>query len=651
MKKFLLTILVVALLAGILVFAVPVSAGTSGPLKGANSGNIGNLVKDDEENLTNVNEMPVVESNNTRLLVVLSSKYGSIDELNNPAKIGLRSVAEIPWLQTALNSYGKESFPVLIPESDTYHALLRGVIDAVLVTTHPFSCLQTGIESGEFQLLPWSEEAVTAVVEAYPNVVIPARLPANTYAGQTDAILGYAYHPPITLTENFTLASDMKFSNTGFIIGADNITLDLNGHTLTGNYAPFPDSPEQYTAGVQIDGHTGVTVKNGTIRGFNWGITLSNSDYNCIEGIAAIDNTARGLALYGSENNLIEGVVATGNTYDGMIVSYSCNNVIKSVVSSDNGWWGIEITSGSDDNQVLNSTFANNGNIQAAGGVIIVGSNGNLVKGCTSNRNDTVGVGVVGRRPPEPGIPVPVIGNIVRDSTITNNNLMGIRLAIADNTSIIGNTIGNNDFMGISLEIADENSIIDNIISNNEPAGIELSNSDGNILIGNTIDGNRAAGIVVTTQADDNEIRDNRIGSGGNGIRIGASPIDPVGSPPANNHVIGNTIEANGRFGVLITTGAHDNEIGNNTIKGNGLIGIFVGATPPPPPLLQPPVPPEEPPLPSADPENNLIKGNKLSHNTTYDIQDVTIGDGSLGTANYYEDNKGKTSDPAGLVK
>ncbi len=48
---------------------------------------------------------------------------------------------------------------------------------------------------------------------------------------------------------------------------------------------------------------------------------------------------------------------------------------------------------------------------------------------------------------------------------------------------------------------------------------------------------------------------------------------------------------------------------------------------------------------------NNQINGNKLSHNATYDIQDVTSGEADFGTANFYQDNTGKTSDPAGLVR
>jgi len=61
---------------------------------------------------------------------------------------------------------------------------------------------------------------------------------------------------PMHLTADYTLNSDMIFSGTGFIIDANNITLDLNGHTITGSYSgalPYH--------GVSVSGHTGVTLR------------------------------------------------------------------------------------------------------------------------------------------------------------------------------------------------------------------------------------------------------------------------------------------------------------------------------------------------------------------------------------------------------
>jgi len=152
----------------------------------------------------------ITDSTETRLLVVVNSEeHNSIENLNNPATIGIAIVPSIyppseeSWLNTALSSYGIDLGTCYdLPEAESYTFLNQGVVDAVLLTTHPSPSLSDFIESEELLLLPWSEAAVAAVVvESAPELMIPTQLPANTYsAGQSDAILGYAPLPLGALT-------------------------------------------------------------------------------------------------------------------------------------------------------------------------------------------------------------------------------------------------------------------------------------------------------------------------------------------------------------------------------------------------------------------------------------------------------------------
>jgi hypothetical protein len=71
-----------------------------------------------------------------------------------------------------------------------------------------------------------------------------------------------------TITTDTTLDSDLvNCPNNGIVIGADNITLDLNGHTIDGDAAVvdpcagFCDNGVDNTAG-----HSGVTIQGGSIR-------------------------------------------------------------------------------------------------------------------------------------------------------------------------------------------------------------------------------------------------------------------------------------------------------------------------------------------------------------------------------------------------
>src|SRR3954463_14789092 len=73
-----------------------------------------------------------------------------------------------------------------------------------------------------------------------------------------------------TITTDTTLHKDLVNCPTnGIVIGADNVTLDLNGHTIDGDgtLTPGPECPdtEFCDVGVLNDGHDGVTVVHGSV--------------------------------------------------------------------------------------------------------------------------------------------------------------------------------------------------------------------------------------------------------------------------------------------------------------------------------------------------------------------------------------------------
>jgi parallel beta-helix repeat protein len=80
------------------------------------------------------------------------------------------------------------------------------------------------------------------------------------------------------ITENITLTEDLHCENTWYalMIGANNITLNLNGHTLSGPGA-YPDDGV-YIYGVEVNGRRNAKVINGTLRGFDFGIRANHAD-------------------------------------------------------------------------------------------------------------------------------------------------------------------------------------------------------------------------------------------------------------------------------------------------------------------------------------------------------------------------------------
>src|ERR671915_2326466 len=72
-----------------------------------------------------------------------------------------------------------------------------------------------------------------------------------------------------TITQNTVLDSNVgPCSGDGIIIGANNITLDLNGFTVSGTAAPGEG------AGILLESRTGVTVRNGTVTLFDAGVVV-----------------------------------------------------------------------------------------------------------------------------------------------------------------------------------------------------------------------------------------------------------------------------------------------------------------------------------------------------------------------------------------
>jgi len=87
--------------------------------------------------------------------------------------------------------------------------------------------------------------------------------------------------------ETYVLTKDLTSSGTCFTITAGGITLDGNGHTITGSDSLWGVNVRQYASGV--------TVKNLNISGFTIGIYVSGSD------TLVINNTLTNMSWAGIE--------------------------------------------------------------------------------------------------------------------------------------------------------------------------------------------------------------------------------------------------------------------------------------------------------------------------------------------------------------
>jgi parallel beta-helix repeat protein len=123
-----------------------------------------------------------------------------------------------------------------------------------------------------------------------------------------------------TITQSTTLDSDLLgCQGDGIVIGADNITLDLGGHTISGN---------NFNYGVYNDGHTGVVIENGTVRTFYNGVGLDEANGNVVQNVTGESNSAAAISVYESNGNVIESNTSAGSNF-GIVVTEGEGNVIS----------------------------------------------------------------------------------------------------------------------------------------------------------------------------------------------------------------------------------------------------------------------------------------------------------------------------------
>jgi Right handed beta helix region len=86
------------------------------------------------------------------------------------------------------------------------------------------------------------------------------------------------------VTQDTTFTSDLlQCPGNGLVIGADGITVDLNGHTISGQIISA-GSPDQ--VGIENRGHDDVTIRNGTVTVFaRGGVLLVGVDRNRIQDL------------------------------------------------------------------------------------------------------------------------------------------------------------------------------------------------------------------------------------------------------------------------------------------------------------------------------------------------------------------------------
>jgi parallel beta-helix repeat protein len=220
-----------------------------------------------------------------------------------------------------------------------------------------------------------------------------------------------------TIATDTTLDSDLvNCPNNGIVIGADNITLDLNGHTIDGDGTPVDPCPEGEACDVGVlnrAGYDRLTIVGGMVRQFGVGILVEGgAAHTRLHHLAASDNTDFGIIVAESTDSVIEKTSMSDNGTSGLILADSRRALVaRNSVSGSHGYalflfgvddsriehnkldgndHGIAVFGGSSRNAIRSNAVSHSG-----GSAIDVGGDGAAANRIEHNRVRDNGDGII----------------------------------------------------------------------------------------------------------------------------------------------------------------------------------------------------------------------------------------------------------------
>ena len=120
-----------------------------------------------------------------------------------------------------------------------------------------------------------------------------------------------------TITADTTLDGDLTdCPSNGIVIGADDITLDLNGHTIAGDGEPVKrcrrDEPV-CDIGVFNHDHDRVTLRGGSVHGFASGVVIGHARHNRVLNVSSSRNQFFGFVIVKSSRSVVRDSAGNDN--------------------------------------------------------------------------------------------------------------------------------------------------------------------------------------------------------------------------------------------------------------------------------------------------------------------------------------------------
>jgi parallel beta-helix repeat protein len=310
------------------------------------------------------------------------------------------------------------------------------------------------------------------------------------------------------------------------VIGADNITLDLNGHTVDGDGTPTDPCPEGEACDVGVlnrAGYDRLTIVGGTVRQFGVGILVEGgAAHPRLHQLAASDNTDFGIIVAESTDTVIEKTSMSDNGVSGLILADSRRALVaRNTVTGSHGYamnffgvdasriqhnkldgndHGIQMTDGSSGNTIRSNAVSHSG-----GSAIDMGGEGVAANRIEHNRLRDNGDGII-----VGASNILISRNIVTDTgastTPEQSGGFGIILGGAVGTTVDRNIVTGGRGPAIFVSALESPPSRDSVVSRNHVTsnlgdGILVDGATGTLLVRNIASRNGDDGIDVEVAA------------------------------------------------------------------------------------------------------------------------------------------------------
>ena len=228
-------------------------------------------------------------------------------------------------------------------------------------------------------------------------------------------IPAHATNGTLTINADTTLTEDHAGD---IIIAADGVTLDCDGHTVTG-----PGVAVSPSIGIDLTGRTGVTVKNCHVTNFPSGFFLMDSSDNTLKKNTATQNDTGFFLMDSSDNTLKKNTATQNDTGFFLGLDSSGNTLTRNAATGNNN--GFLLRSEAIDNTLTENTAIGNNN----NGFLLNDVFNNTLTGNTANDNPNIGFLV----------DVESFGNFLVENEACNNFLVDARQEMFSSNEFEGN--------------------------------------------------------------------------------------------------------------------------------------------------------------------------------------------------------------------